>query len=325
MFSAHGKKKLLLQIQRAKEKGIEDPLEYLGIKSPDKQQQLDNSHNKGISGANGANTLGGAGGRAGSRSPNAKAHSPDSGAVGSGVGNAKRGTIIGDGTFGFSKGLLEDADGVHHHHHKHRSIADDEESMHSEIATTHHLKRLVDSEGITGKIANVIMDTTSRYRPDRDFPVILKAFSCKTLQYEIFKQKLWSTMGLKFPDGEFNVLCEMFDPKHEGVIDGYMFNIVFKKLNMIREDRHGRQHRERQAVLQKVLEEEQAEKEYALEKRLDNDIDFDFQHDDKVHAQRKLMEAARNFDQNTSTVNLESFSNCTMRPANFRYLSSLTV
>ena len=315
MFSAHGKKKLLLRIHRAKSRGIENPLEYLGLTnsdssrspSPDRKQKR-------------------------SLSPGIKKHASSS----AGGSKKAQSEAAGDGTFGFAKGFMDDFDA-----HAARAITtekfdshgyivghkrESENSGNNDIATMAHLKKLLADESEIGRLMNLLLQTTAKFRPDRDYPLILKAFYSKTMDYDVFRQKLLVSLGLKFTDVEFAILGGIFDPTNNGVVDGYQFTFAFKKLNMIRQDTHDKRVREMQAHSERAEELEEMHKNLALQRQLEDDIDFDFKYNDKVRAQKKMIEAAKKFDQMAAGApNLESFANCVMKPANFRYSNNHSV
>lgn len=99
------------------------------------------------------------------------------------------------------------------------------------IASTSALESALCHVGNRGVVLNRIMDSTVRYRPDRD-AIVLKAFQSTCIEYDLFRNSLYSTFWLQFNDDEFAALVEYFDPNNNGFLNGYDFMIAFTRLGM---------------------------------------------------------------------------------------------
>ncbi len=112
---------------------------------------------------------------------------------------------------------------------KNQSSKNDLKSAASSIASTSALEKALSHIGHIGVVMNKIMESTIRYRPDRD-AIVLKAFQSKNIEYDIFRNSLYSTFWLGFSDEEWAAFLEYFDPQQNGVLNGYDFMIAFIRL-----------------------------------------------------------------------------------------------
>ena len=227
MFSPIGKKKILLQIKRAKESGHEDPLgvvmSRMGQGSPSKDSE-------------GGSEMGSPG--------QTKARSKR--AEGPGISTAKIDTLIAD-------------------------------------------------KGMEGHVMKKLMEATTRYNPETD-RITLKLFQNNAIGNTLFRDILNKAFWLTFTDIEYRTLLEIFDPRDNGVIDGYQFIIAFIRLGAIRKDRAAEATRLSQVAFEEKCQEEELKKKLELEKK--NDIAADFDFDSSVHdeAMKKLNAASKKFD-----------------------------
>lgn len=273
MFCPHGKKKILLQIQRAKAAGIENPLLSLNLSAKTSSGHSDY----------------------GSRDSSPK----------------KNESIASSSTFRPGKSSSDNV-----------KVGMDEESKgksQPSIASTVNLLRILEDVGPKGRVLKRIMDSTSRYRPDRD-AITMKAFQNNAISYVLFRHNLHSAFWLIFSDAEFSAVIEIFDPISNGTVDGYQFVIAFTKLNGIRKDKHAEEVREKQDAFEEAQDDEEDRKQLEAEKRMNMDaVDFDFTQDNRDTAMRKLGQAAEAFDpKHPASPNFDSVAGAFVKPAAFR-------
>ena len=163
------------------------------------------------------------------------------------------------------------------------------------IASTTHLEKALADMGVLGIVMNKIMESTLRYRPEKD-AVILKAFQSKSIPYDSFRKYLYSAFWLAFDETEFESFASYFDPQGEKVINGYDFMIVFIKLFTMRKARESLEVREKQEAFLLQQKEEEERKKQEQEKKMDLTADFSYSDEVKARALQKLREAAFKFD-----------------------------
>lgn len=192
------------------------------------------------------------------------------------------------------------------------------------IASSANLEKALAHVGTLGVVMNRVLESTVRYRPDKD-AVVLKVFQSKNIDYDIFRNALYSTFWLQFNDEEYQVLLDYFDPAHNGVVNGYDFMIAFIRLGGIRKDRMSIEVREKQELFVKQQKEEEERKRLEKEKKQELAANFNFSDDVRQRAHQKLLEAAIAFDaSHPSSPSLEGFHVTTMKPYTFRELIKLT-
>lgn len=177
----------------------------------------------------------------------------------------------------------------------------------AQVMNTSKLERLLHDDGVDGTVMRRIMESTVRYKPDRD-AIVLKAFQSKHITYPLFRHYLNSAFWLSFSDLEYANLTSIFDPAGQGVIDGYSFMIAFIRLGGIRKDHHAAAVREQNEsfILRQAAAEQQRQRE--LESKNQVAADFDFDAAIRKLALEKLVSAAKGYDPGSpSGATLEAF------------------
>lgn len=192
------------------------------------------------------------------------------------------------------------------------------------VASTTSLEKALADPGLTGVMMNKILESTIRYRPERD-AVLLKAFQSKHIDYDRFRSYLYSAFWLGFDDNEYHSLLDYFDPLKGGVLNGYDFMIAFTRLNAIRKARESLAVREKQELFEIHQKEEEERKQLELVKKMDMAADYSFSEETRKRALRKLHEAAFKFDPTMPACgSTEAFNVNYMRPAVFKEMLKLT-
>lgn len=186
------------------------------------------------------------------------------------------------------------------------------------VASTSNLEKALADMGTTGIMMNKILQSTVRYRPEKD-AVILKAFQSKHIDYDRFRSYLYSAFWLGFDDSEFQSFLEHFDPNQDGVVNGYDFMIAFTRLNAIRKSRESLVVREKQELFQLQQKEEEERKQLEKEKKMELAADYSFSEEVRKQALRKLREAAFKFDPSMPACgSTDAFNVNYLRPAVFK-------
>jgi hypothetical protein len=186
------------------------------------------------------------------------------------------------------------------------------------VASTSNLEKALADMGTTGIMMNKILQSTVRYRPEKD-AVLLKAFQSKHIDYDRFRSYLYSAFWLAFDDNEFQNFLEYFDPQKDGVVNGYDFMIAFTRLNAIRKSRESLAVREKQELFELQQKEEEERRHLEKEKKMDLAADYSFSEEVRRQAIKKLHEAAFKFDPSMPACgSTEAFNVNYMRPAVFK-------
>ena len=186
------------------------------------------------------------------------------------------------------------------------------------IASTSNLEKALADTGITGVMMRKILESTVRYRPEKD-AVILKAFQSKHIEYDKFRSYLYSSFWLGFEEDEFQAFLAYFDSQQDGIINGYDFMIAFTRLGAIRKSRVSLAVREKQELFLLQQKEDEERRLLELEKKNDLAADFSFTDEVKAVAIKKLNEAAFKFDPNhPACASPESFNVIAIKPAVFK-------
>jgi hypothetical protein len=192
------------------------------------------------------------------------------------------------------------------------------------IASTSNLEKALADIGTLGIVMRNIMESTVRYRPEKD-AVILKAFQSKHIEYDKFRSYLYSAFWLGFSDEEFRSFLEYFDAEENGVINGYDFMIAFTRLNAMRKSKESLEVREKQELFLQQQKEEEERKQLEKEKKNELAADFSFSDEVKEKAIRKLHDAAFKFDPNhPASGSVEAFNVNFLKPAVFKEMLKLT-
>jgi hypothetical protein len=192
------------------------------------------------------------------------------------------------------------------------------------VASKSNLEKALENDGILGNVMNRILESTVRYRPEKD-GVVLKAFQTKCIDFDRFRNYLYSMFWLTFSEDEYKALVSFFDPQSCGVINGYDFMIAFIKLGSIRKNRESNEVKAKQEAHVLHLKDEEDRKRAEQDKRKEQAVDMDFSEEVKETALKKLSEAATKFDpKHPSSPSLEAFSVSHMNPADFRESLKLT-
>ena len=176
-----------------------------------------------------------------------------------------------------------------------RAKSSKDQNFGDSIASTSNLEKALADMGTLGVVMNKIMESTVRYRPEKD-AVILKAFQSKSIPYDKFRAYLYSAFWLGFDEVEFQCFIRYFDPQTDEVINGYDFMIAFIRLGAMRKSRESLEVREKQELFQAQQRDEEERKQLEKEKKMELAADFSFSEDVRVRAMRKLQEAAFKFD-----------------------------
>lgn len=201
---------------------------------------------------------------------------------------------------------------------KSRKIRTTNELTWDSIASTSNLEKALSDMGTTGIVMNKILESTIRYRPEKD-AVILKAFQSKHIEYDKFRSYLYSAFWLGFDDSEFQCFLEYFDPNKNGVLNGYDFMIAFTRLGAIRKSRESLAIREKQELFLLQQKENEERKQLEKEKKMELAADFSFSEEVRQLAIRKLNDAAFKFDPNHPACgSTEAFNVNFLRPAVFK-------
>ena len=176
-----------------------------------------------------------------------------------------------------------------------------------QVISTSKLEKLLADPGVDGVVMNRVLESTVRYRPDKD-AIVLKAFQSKHIEYAYFRHFLREAFLLTFTNDEYDHLTAIFDTSNAGVIDGYSFMIAFIRLGGIRKDLFAASKRqESEEYLQRVHVEECKRKEEQESKYL-VPADFDYDASTKAAALSKLFHAAKGYDPgHPSAPSLEAF------------------
>jgi len=189
------------------------------------------------------------------------------------------------------------------------------------VASKTNLEEALSDIGKTGLMANKLMESTIRYKPETDAD-ILKAFQSKNIEYNRFRQLLQSIFWITFDESEFKAFIEFFDSSSVGFIDGFDFMIAFIKLNTIRKDQKNTLVREKQDAIEEKKKADEENKKLLLNKKLDLAVDFDFTIEQQTNAFKKLQEAAIKFDPNhPASPNLDCFAILSMKASVFREMT----
>ena len=177
-----------------------------------------------------------------------------------------------------------------------------------EVISTSKLLSLLRDPGVDGEIMQRVLESTVRYRPDKD-SIVLRAFQSKNIEYVFFRHFLREAFLLTFSDEEYEHLTRIFDSSDAGVIDGYSFMIAFIRLGGIRKDRHAAEKRkESEDYLNRVQCDEASKKEELEKKYALVGADFDYDSQTKEVALMKLLQAAKGYDPgHPSAPSLEAF------------------
>lgn len=291
MFSPGGKRQVLLSIKRAKEQGI-DPA-TLNLPTPIKPGGANSGSKIGKSNASRSISPPSQGSRFITSSPS----SPTS-------PSALPKTAIGIGDDG------ENGDN------------DRDDTDVRNICSKKSLTRLLDSED-RGPVMRKLMASTTRYHPEKGDSILLKPFESKKMKRELFRSSLQSSFWLTLTDEEFWVLCDLFDRRGTGVIDGFQFMIAFIKLGTIRKEREAKEHRIKQEEAMKVQKESEDIQRKLELKKAGTVVDFDYTAIGKEDALAKVYEAAAYFD--PTTVNMEQFSGVTLNAVAFKEMLRRTL
>ena len=270
MFSPHGKQKLLLQIKLAEDQGVKDPLSSVLER---------NARNTARPGSQG-------GSRPGSRAESVRPSTTGGGGRDRG---ARRAGSVEAGS-------------------RERNRGGGGTATQPAVMTTSKLERLLMDPGVDGLVMKRIMESTVRYRPDRD-AVFLKTFQSKHIEYDMFRHYLNVAFWLTFTDDEyFDHVVPIFDPEGAEVIDGYSFMIAFIRLGGIRKDAEAAHTRERNEYYQRLASQEEIRRRQEFEGRNQVAADFDFDEATKKAAIEKTRLAAKGYDPgHPSAPSLEAF------------------
>lgn len=201
---------------------------------------------------------------------------------------------------------------------KSKKIRGNTKEVGDSIASTTNLEKALADTGITGVMMKKILESTIRYRPEKD-AVILKAFQSKHIEYEKFRSYLYSSFWLGFEDDEFQAFLVYFDPQKDGILNGYDFMIAFTRLGAIRKSRESLAVREKQELFLLQQKEEEERRQLELEKKNDLAADFSFTEEVRAVAIKKLNEAAFKFDPNhPACASPETFNVIAIKPAVFK-------
>ena len=186
------------------------------------------------------------------------------------------------------------------------------------IASTSNLEKALADTGSTGMMMRKILESTIRYRPEKD-AVILKAFQSKNIEYEKFRAYLYSSFWLGFEDDEFQSFLDYFDPQKDGILNGYDFMIAFTRLGAIRKSRESLAVREKQELFLIQQKEDEERRQLELEKKNELAADFSFTDEVRATAVKKMHEAAFKFDPNhPACASPEAFNVNFLKPAVFK-------
>ena len=193
-----------------------------------------------------------------------------------------------------------------------------EQDMTDRIASTANLERALADIGVAGEIMRRIMESTVRYNPERD-AVMLKGFQHKHIDYDRFRNYLYSLFWLEFNDEEFQAFLDYFEPNRNGTINGYDFMIAFIRLNGIRKSRHAMIKREQNEAAELKRKADAERKELEKEKKNELAANFYFSDDVRKVALQKLHDAAFKYDPNhPSSASYSAFQVSKMKPAVFK-------
>lgn len=186
------------------------------------------------------------------------------------------------------------------------------------IASTANLEKALADTGSTGMMMRKILESTIRYRPEKD-AVILKAFQSKNIEYDKFRSYLYSSFWLGFEEDEFQSFLDYFDPQKDGILNGYDFMIAFTRLGAIRKSRESMAVREKQELFLIQQKEDEERRLLELEKKNELAADFSFSDEVRAVAVKKLHEAAFKFDPNhPACASPEAFNVNFLKPAVFK-------
>lgn len=199
---------------------------------------------------------------------------------------------------------------------KNRSSKD--QNFGDSIASTSNLEKALADMGTLGVVMRKIMESTVRYRPEKD-AVILKAFQSKHIEYDKFRAYLYSAFWLGFEDNEFESFLAYFDPQKDGILNGYDFMIAFTRLNAMRKARESLAVREKQELFLLQQKEEEERKQLEKEKKMELAADFSFSDEVRARAISKLKAAAFKFDpKHPASGSTEAFNVNMLQPAVFK-------
>lgn len=186
------------------------------------------------------------------------------------------------------------------------------------IASTSNLEKALTDIGTLGVVMRKIMESTVRYRPEKD-AVILKAFQSKHIEYDKFRSFLYSAFWLGFEDLEFESFVSYFDPQKDGILNGYDFMIAFTRLNAMRKSRESLAIREKQDMFIQQQKEEEERKQLEKEKKMELAADYGFSDEVRTRAIKKLKDAAFKFDpKHPASGSTEAFNVNFLQPAVFK-------
>jgi hypothetical protein len=169
------------------------------------------------------------------------------------------------------------------------------------------LESILQDDGPKGKALRALQIAAARYRPERD-AISMKSFNNSELTYKMFKTHLRNVLRVNLDADEFKAITQIFDPSKKQSIDGYGFIVSFIKLATLYKDKvlTDTKLKEEVAKKKKVAYEERKEKSY--EKRLETDINMNFNEYIQAEALEKVTFAAKKFDpSHPSAPNLDGF------------------
>ena len=157
------------------------------------------------------------------------------------------------------------------------------------------------------------------YNIERD-GVLLKAFQCSSMEYDMFRILLKRMFWLELADDEFKEVCKLFDLFADGKhIDGYEFRLFFTYCAC--EWKHARNKKSRELnkmFYEDLLAQEKKMKAIADAKQ-ENASDMNFTKLEQDQATDKLKVAAKRYiPGHPSAVGLDGFTCKYVKPTEFR-------
>lgn len=157
------------------------------------------------------------------------------------------------------------------------------------------------------------------YNIERD-GVLLTAFQCSSMEYDMFRILLKRMFWLELEDDEFKEVCKLFDLYNDGRhIDGYEFRLFFTYCACEwKHERHKKSRELNKAYNDDLLAQEKKAKAIADAKQ-ENASDMNFTKVEQDSAMEKLKVASKKYiPGHPSSVGLDGFTCKYVKPTEFR-------